>query len=49
MTSVTTMSSKTDPNIVATIHKLKLQWIMAKDDVERSRISEEIRKRLSNQ
>lgn len=30
----------------ASIHRLKLQWIMAKDDVERRRISEEIRKRM---
>jgi hypothetical protein len=49
MTSMTTISSKTDSNIIAAIHKLKLQWIMAKDEAERRRISEEIRKRLSEQ
>ena len=28
------------------IHRLKLQWVMAKDDAERASVSEEIRKRL---
>jgi len=28
-----------------TIHRLKLQWVMAKDDAERRRLSEEIRRR----
>jgi len=30
----------------ASIHKLKLEWIMAKDETERRQISEEIHKQL---
>jgi hypothetical protein len=28
------------------MHKLKLQWIMARDDAEKRRISEEIRRQM---
>jgi hypothetical protein len=30
------------------IFKLKLQWMMAKDDNEKKRLSEEIRRRISS-
>ncbi|HEY5620420.1 MAG TPA: hypothetical protein VIK88_02045 [Candidatus Bathyarchaeia archaeon] len=50
MTSATTMQSEEEQNraIEATIHKLKLQWMMAKDENERRKISEEIRRRMGS-
>ncbi|HZD13060.1 MAG TPA: hypothetical protein VE177_06040 [Candidatus Binatus sp.] len=35
-----------DGNLESQMHKLKLQWIMARDDAERQRVSSEIRRRL---
>ena len=34
--------------IEAVVHKLKLLWMMAKDEEEKRRISEEIRRRLGS-
>jgi len=41
-------TSEQDRNLAPTVHKLKLQWMMAKTDEERRRVSEQIRKILSN-
>jgi len=34
--------------IEAMVHKLKLNWMMAKDEAEKRRISEEIRRLMSS-
>jgi len=41
-------TSEQDRNLAPTVHKLKLQWMMAKTDEERRRVSEQIRKILNN-
>jgi hypothetical protein len=48
MTSTKTIPPTSEPkgSIESTMHKLKLQWIMARDDAERRRISEEIRRQM---
>jgi hypothetical protein len=47
LTSTTMMSSMTDrEGLENEVHRLKLQWIMAKDEAERRKISEEIRRRI---
>ncbi len=49
MTSTTTVSHiPENRGLEATVHKLKLQWMIANDDNERRKISEEIRKLLSS-
>jgi len=45
MTSTAAMTPPAEKGkIEAQAHKLKLQWVMAKDDAERQRVSTEIRK-----
>jgi hypothetical protein len=48
LTSTKTIPPTSEPKgtIESTMHKLKLQWIMAHDDTERRRISEEIRRQM---
>jgi hypothetical protein len=49
MTSTTTVGRSPDnPDLGATVHKLKLQWMIARDDNERRKISEEIRRLLGS-
>ncbi len=48
MTSTTTVSHAQDPGLEARVHKLKLQWMIATDDNERRKISEEIRRLLGS-
>ncbi len=36
-------------NEAATVHKLKLQWVITVDEGEKSRISNELRRRLYEQ
>ncbi len=40
-------TTEQDRNLALTVHKLKLQWMMAKTDEERRRVSEQIRKTLN--
>ncbi len=35
-------------NRAATVHMLKLQWVVTEDEVEKSKISSELRRRLHN-
>jgi len=45
LTSTAAMSSTIDKaTLEKQIHKLKLEWIMAKSDAERARASQEIRR-----
>ncbi len=45
MTSTAAMSSTIDrATLEEQIHKLKLEWIMSKNDAERARASQEIRR-----
>lgn len=39
---------KEKQSLEAEVFKLKLQWMMAKDDDEKRRISEEIRRRIGS-
>ncbi len=50
MKSATAMQTEEaqSQTLEAAIHKLKLQWMMAKDDAERRALSEEIRRRLAS-
>jgi len=50
MSSATAMQSQEAKNrtIEAMVHKLKLNWMMAKDEAEKRRISEEIRRLMSS-
>jgi len=50
MSSATAMQSQEAKNrtVEAMVHKLKLNWMMAKDEAEKRRISEEIRRLLSS-
>ena len=51
MTSTKTIppTQEAKVSIESTMHKLKLQWIMAHDEAERRRISEEIRRQMGVQ
>ena len=51
MTSTKTIppTQEAKVTIESTMHKLKLQWIMAHDEAERRRISEEIRRQMGVQ
>ncbi len=40
-------TTEQDPNLAQTVHKLKLQWIMAKTEEERRLASEQINKILN--
>jgi len=50
MSSATAMQSQEAKNrtVEAMVHKLKLNWMMAKDEAEKRRISEEIRRLMSS-
>ena len=45
MTVTATMSSTVERDVLEKqVHRLKLEWIMAKSDAERARVSQEIRR-----
>jgi hypothetical protein len=44
--NTTSAVQKQKPTLEEEVFKLKLQWMMAKNDDEKRRISEEIRRRL---
>ena len=46
--SVVSTVQKEKESLEAAVFKLKLQWIMAKDENEKRRISEEIRRRVGS-
>ncbi len=49
MTSTTTVSQTPEGRgLEAMVHKLKLRWMIARDDDERRKISEEIRQLLGS-
>ncbi len=49
LTAATSMVlDKERENEAATVHKLKLQWVITADESEKSRISSELRRRLHN-
>ncbi len=49
MTSTTTLSQTPEARgLEAMVHKLKLQWMIATDDDQRRKISEEIRQLLGS-
>jgi len=45
-TGTTSAVQKQEPTLEQEVFKLKLEWIMAKNDDEKRRISEEIRRRI---
>jgi hypothetical protein len=45
-TGTTSAVQKQKPTLEQEVFKLKLEWIMAKNDDEKRRISEEIRRRI---
>jgi len=45
-TGTTSEVQKQKPTLEQEVFKLKLEWIMAKNDDEKRRISEEIRRRI---
>jgi len=45
-TGTTSAIQKPKPTLEQEVFKLKLEWIMAKNDDEKRRISEEIRRRI---
>ncbi len=44
--STTSTAQNEKESLESAVFKLKLQWMMAKDDDEKRRISEEIRRRI---
>ncbi len=47
-TSMTNTVQKQDTSLEDRVFKLKLQWMMAKDDNERRKVSEEIRRLIQS-
>jgi len=47
-TGTTSAVQKQKPTLEQEVFKLKLEWIMAKNDDEKRRISEEIRRRIGD-